>query len=65
MRDLPTAPGSVVRIDTDYLMCTKFGNWVTEGVFVLGPASVEEEPFVVVFDADDPWADLDGEAPNV
>jgi hypothetical protein len=52
-KNLPTAPGAVVNVDGDRALLTKFGNWVTEGVFVIGPAAMEEENFVVEYDPDE------------
>ena len=49
---LPTAPGAVVNIDGDRAMRTKFGNWVSEGVFILTDKVIAAERFVVEFDPD-------------
>ena len=50
---LPTNPGSVVGVDGDLAMLTKFGNWVSEGVFTITNEEMEKEKFYVVFDSDD------------
>lgn len=49
--------GTVINLDGDLLMKTKFGNWVTEGVFKLTDAQVDEDlpthPWHVVFNPED------------
>jgi hypothetical protein len=47
---LPTTPGSVVWAD-GYVMLTRWGNWVSDGVFAVTADELAAEPFVVLFDA--------------
>jgi hypothetical protein len=48
--ELPTTPGSVVWADS-YLMLSRWGNWVSDGVFAITAEDLADEPFVILFDA--------------
>ena len=50
--ELPTTPGSVVWADS-LLMLSRWGNWVSDGVFTVTAAELATEEFRVIFDADE------------
>jgi hypothetical protein len=52
MTALPTTPGSVVQADS-LLMLTRWGNWVSDGVFTISATELSDEDFTVLFDAAD------------
>ncbi|TFC59433.1 MULTISPECIES: hypothetical protein [unclassified Cryobacterium] len=47
---LPTTPGSVIQADS-LLMLTRFGNWVSDGVFTVTAEELAGEAFTILFDA--------------
>jgi len=48
--ELPTTPGSVVRSDS-LLILSRFGNWVSDGVFAVSADDLMTDGFTVIFDA--------------
>lgn len=53
---LPVRPGAVVNVDGDRAMLTKFGNWVTEGVFTMTNEQILAEDYVVEHDPGWVWS---------
>ena len=46
----PTAPGSVIQSDS-LLMRTRWGNWVSDGGFIVEDSELEGDPWRLIFDA--------------
>lgn len=59
-KELPIVAGSVVWADS-FLMLTRWGNWVSDGVFTLTNDQMELEDFTVIFDAGDPFQEATDE----
>lgn len=50
LEEKPTTPSSVIQSDS-FLMRTRWGNWVSDGGFIVTDEELGDDPFTVIFDA--------------